>query len=195
MLKKIIDTLIDLSTSPPIVPKQKPITAEELKQVAKVLDHATLKAGSAIKYSLMDMVKPRVGSVVYCRLALNQVEHTGIYIGYNKIMHLDGDGRIRKVTPKEFLDRLGGFNSKTAKSIYVACKNGNPIYSSIAATNAKTWGGRLIDYKLFSNNCHKFTSGCVTGKRNNQDTFFSELESTLKNNYGMTEWRIWDFKG
>lgn len=192
MLKNYIDTLIEVSKPAPTFPKHKPLTVKEVKQIITVLDHAALKIGSAFKYSLQDKVKPRVGSVVYCRLALNQAEHTGIYVGYNKIIHLEGDGHVRTVSPKEFLARLNGFNSITAHSIYVACRNGKPIHSSKAAMKAKVYGAHKTDYALFSNNCHKFSSGCVTGNRDNKDTYFYKLESTLKSDYGMTEWKIWD---
>ncbi|WP_228256354.1 lecithin retinol acyltransferase family protein [Acinetobacter wuhouensis] len=193
MLKKIIDTLIETSKPTSTFPRHKTPTVEEIKQVITILDHVTLKAGSALKHSLKDKVKPRVGSVVFCRLGLNQVEHTGIYVGYNKIIHLEGDGHVRTVSPEVFLARLGGFNKITAHSIYVACKNGKPIHSSKAAMKAKIYGAHKTNYALFSNNCHKFSSGCVTGNRDNKDSFFSLLESTLKqNHYGLTEWKIWD---
>jgi cell wall-associated NlpC family hydrolase len=55
------------------------------------------------------MVSPVVGSVVYCDLALT-TEHSGIYVGENQIVHLDGDGDIQIVSPDDFLARLDGFN-------------------------------------------------------------------------------------
>ena len=190
MLNKFLD-LIDAMPTTPKPRQTNQITEEDIKLTLKVIDHLTLKTGSAILHSIKDKVKPAVGSVVFCRLGLNQVEHTGIYIGYNKIIHLEGNGQVKTVTPKEFLARLIGFNTLTAQSIYIACRNGKPIHSSKVATNAKIYGAHRTDYRLLSNNCHKFTSGCVTGDRHNNDTFFNELESTLKRDYGMTEWRIW----
>ena len=62
-----------------------------------------------------DLALPTRGSVVYCDLALSTVEHTGIYVGDNKIVHLDGSGLIEVVTPEKFLQRLDGWN--TAMSI------------------------------------------------------------------------------
>ena len=54
-------------------------------------------------------VQPAIGSIVYCNLLI-AVEHTGIYVGNNKIVHLDGEGIVKLVSTKEFCQRLGGFN-------------------------------------------------------------------------------------
>ncbi|HNW16697.1 MAG TPA: hypothetical protein PKM15_08340, partial [bacterium] len=59
---------------------------------------------------LRDCVYPVKGSVVYCDLAFGSAEHSGIYIGNNEIVHLDGSGNVEIVDPKEFLNRLDGFN-------------------------------------------------------------------------------------
>ena len=58
---------------------------------------------------------PAIGSMVYCDLIT--AEHSGIYIGKGKIVHLDGEGIIEAVSPDLFLERLDGLN--TAISIYV----------------------------------------------------------------------------
>jgi len=51
-----------------------------------------------VDYVFRDHVRPKIGSVVYCDLWM--VEHSGIYIGNNRIVHLDGSGKIEIVTPK-----------------------------------------------------------------------------------------------
>ena len=54
-------------------------------------------------------VTPKVGSIVYCNLAL-VAEHTGIYVGDNKIIHLNGSGLVEMVSAEIFCDRLHGRN-------------------------------------------------------------------------------------
>lgn len=147
-------------------------------------------ADSFIDNVFKDKVKPKVGSVVHCGLFANKIDHSGIYIGYNKIAHLDGSGKIEAVTPEVFLNRLDGLNM--AISIYVSCKDGKAIGSRIVAENAKRKIGKSVKYNLFNNNCHIFSSGCLTGKFDNNDGFFSELEETTERILGSNEWRVWD---
>ena len=143
-----------------------------------------------INSAIKDLVKPKVGSVVHCGLLMNQIEHSGIYVGYNKIVHLDGSGRIEIVSPKVFLDRLDGMNLAT--NIYVSCRNGEAVASKKAAARARSKINQTIKYSLTSNNCHMFTSGCLTGDFKNKDDFFSYLEATVEKELNMNEWRVWD---
>lgn len=136
-------------------------------------------------------VQPKVGSVVFCGLAFNQVEYTGIYIGDNKIAHLNGNGMVEAVTPKEFLKRLNGFNA--ALSIYVSCINEKSVGSAAVVRRARNKIGTKLNYSVVSNNCHKFTSGCLTGNFDNTDTWFCELESTVKRELGLNKWRVWKY--
>ena len=143
-----------------------------------------------INSAIKELVKPKVGSVVHCGLLMNQIEHSGIYVGYNKIVHLDGSGRIEVVSPKVFLDRLDGMNLAT--NIYVSCRNGEAVASKKAAARARSKINQTIKYSLTSNNCHMFTSGCLTGDFKNKDNFFSYLEETVEKELNMNEWRVWD---
>lgn len=54
-------------------------------------------------------VKLMVGSIVYCNLAI-VAEHTGIYVGDGKIVHLNGSGLVEMVSTEDFCDRLHGTN-------------------------------------------------------------------------------------
>ena len=54
---------------------------------------------SFIDNEIRDTVYPVMGSVVYCDLAFGHAEHSGIYIGNDQIVHLDGSGDIEIVTP------------------------------------------------------------------------------------------------
>ncbi|MEI1744992.1 lecithin retinol acyltransferase family protein [Acinetobacter baumannii] len=141
---------------------------------------------------LLDHVIPEIGSVVYCGLLCNAFDHSGIYVGRNRIVHLDGSGRIEKVSPQEFLNRLDGLN--LGVSIYVSCKDGKPVGSKLAAKRAREKVGTRINYSFHSNNCHMFTSGCLTGYFKNQDILFNSLTDTTEEVLDSNGWRIWDIK-
>ena len=135
--------------------------------------------------------EPKKGCIVYCDLAV-VVEHSGIYVGGGKIVHLVGDGEIEIVTPKEFIARLGGLNP--ADKIYYSCDEyGDPIKSKKIANRAKNMVGKGRDYNWVWDNCHQFTSGCITGDFNNADNAFWMLKDTAKKELGVKGWRIWEF--
>lgn len=136
------------------------------------------------------IASPAKGSVVYCDLAAGTAEHTGIYIGKNHIVHLNGDGVIERVTPKQFMQRLGGFN--TAISIYVSCRDGAPVGSKNAAKLAESMVGNTREYNVILDNCHQFTSGCLTGKFDNSCNFFTFLNDIIEKEINGNEWRVWD---
>ena len=131
----------------------------------------------------------KVGSVVYCNL-VNRAEHSGIYIGNNSIVHLDGSGLIEIVSPSEFLNRLGGFN--LAISIFVSCKDGVAVGNSSVGRRAKSMVGKQRKYSLLMDNCHQFSSGCLTGDFENSSNFFWMLKNDVEKNLGGNEWRVWD---
>lgn len=135
-------------------------------------------------------LKPKVGSIVYCGLAANQFEHSGIYIGNNEIAHLDGSGKIEAVTPQVFLNRLNGFNS--AKNIYISCKDDKSVGSRSVVTRARKKVGQKIRYGFTTSNCHMFTSGCLTGEFYNNDAFFWLLNDTTQRVLGTNQWLVWD---
>lgn len=137
---------------------------------------------------IRDRVTPEIGSILYCDLLA--VEHSGIYIGDNKIAHLDGSGRIQWVYPDEFMERLNGFN--TAISIYVSSRDGLAVGSEEVATRAKQYIGKERDYNLIFDNCHQFVSGCLTGDFENADNFLLLLKSTAQKTIGADEWRVWE---
>ena len=133
---------------------------------------------------------PIKGSVVCCDLFAGKADHSGIYIGNNHIVHLNGDGLIERVTPKQFMDRLGGLN--TAISVYVSCNSGYPVGTKEAAKRAKSCIGSRRGYNLLLDNCHQFTAGCLTGNFENSCNFFTLLKEEVRNEIGGNEWRVWD---
>ena len=133
---------------------------------------------------------PVIGSIVYCDLAAGYAEHSGVYIGNNSIVHLSGSGEIEIVSPGKFLKRLGGLNM--AVSIYVSCRNKNPVGSEDVANRAKSRVGRNRDYNVVMDNCHQFSSGCITDNFGNASNFMWMLKDDAKKHLGANEWRVWD---
>ena len=74
--------------------------------IEKMLIEWTIKTCDAL---FIHNMRPAVGSVVYCNLGL-VAEHSGIYVGRNKIVHLSGNGHIEKVSAKEFCEHFSGLN-------------------------------------------------------------------------------------
>lgn len=191
MLKKILDLARDCMPDnkqpeyPPLLRIfDKPNEPEDRKNRRKFgkSPHCDLK--------FILRVKPKVGSIVYCGLVANQFEHSGVYIGDNKIAHLDGSGKIEAVTPQVFLNRLNGFNS--AKNIYISCKDDKSVGSRSVVTRARKKVGQKIRYGFATSNCHMFTSGCLTGEFYNNDAFFWLLNDTTQRVLGTNQWIVWD---
>lgn len=145
---------------------------------------------SFIDNNFREKVHPVIGSIVYCDLAFNTVEHTGIYVGENQIVHLDGSGVIEKVDPKTFLSRLNGLN--TAMSIYVSCIDNNPVGNNIVGQRALSMVGKKRKYSLLSDNCHQFTAGCMLNNFENNYNLFIELKNLTKDYYNCNNFRVWD---
>ena len=133
---------------------------------------------------------PEIGSIVYCDLMAGYADHSGIYIGNNKIVHLDGSGYVECVTPKQFMARLGGFG--TAISIYVSCDDEDAVGSSLVAKRAKEQIGKYRNYNFLLDNCHQFVSGCLHGDFENHHNFLWMLKDEAKLYLGINTWRVWD---
>lgn len=143
-------------------------------------------AESFIDNVIKDKVTPKAGSVVYCDLVFGYAEHSGIYVGGNKIVHLNKKGIIEKVSPKEFVEET------TAMSIYVSSSretsDGNPLVAQWALDAI----GKQRNYNVILDNCHQFSSGCLTGNFDNSDNFLWMLKHTTQKILGSDEWRVWD---
>ena len=115
-------------------------------------------------------VKPVIGSVVYCDLVFGYIEHSGIYIGNGEIVALEKDGCIVSRSAREFM------KGTTALRIYVSCHDGHAVGDPMAANRARQKLGCHRDYSVLFNNCHQFTTGCLTG------------DFETKNTHGLTGW-------
>lgn len=137
-----------------------------------------------------DKVTPYPGAVVYCGLLNNLVEHSGIYVGPDRIVHLDGSGCIEAIGPEAFLGRLGGFNM--AMTIYVSSRDGRAVGDEQVAHRAASMVGRSRSYNVALDNCHQFSAGCLTGNFDNPNNFMWMLKDRAKEVLGTAEWRAWD---
>ena len=52
--------------------------------------------------------------------------------------------------------------------------------------------GKSRDYNFIMDNCHQFTSGCLTGDFENADNFLWMLKDTAGEVLGADNWRLWD---
>lgn len=152
-------------------------------------DHTPI--GSLRKSFIDNVVRERVvpinGSILYC--SFFGAEHTGVYVGNNKIVELLGSGEIRISSPEMF---ISGTN---AVSIYVACDSTDPLGGDEIAVRAKRMAGRSRNYNLVLDNCHQFTSGCISGDFENADNYFLLVENKIEramNNGASINWRVWE---
>lgn len=99
-------------------------------------------------------VKPAVGAIVCCGIG-GVLEHSGIWIGDNTIIEVDGNGLVRALSPQRFT------HTRSGKGIFIACDSlGTPLASELAAEKAIEQLFQVIDYHLFDNNCHQFIWQC-----------------------------------
>lgn len=145
-------------------------------------------AAHVVDNYVRETVTPVEGSIVYCDLA-GIIEHSGIYVGGGRIVHLDGSGAIQLVTYDEFMRRLGGANPSL--SIYVACRGTVPVGDAGSAARARDMVGSCRSYSILLDNCHQFTSGCITGDFENSDNFWYLTKGAAERRYGIDNWRVW----
>jgi len=118
------------------------------------------------------------GAILMCSLAFSAAEHTGIYLGDGNVAELKGSGEVRSINIYEFINST---EVRTGVSAFAACDiNGNIFISKEASKNAKSTLGDYREYNLVTNNCHKYTAGCLTGNFENVFVTFTLLESLIK---------------
>lgn len=116
-------------------------------------------------------------------------EHSGIHVGGYKVVSLDGSGEIKEEGTRAFLD--GGYN----RFIWVSCRGGAAVGKPWAAKRAREMVGQTREYNPVLDNCHQFTSGCLTGDFERADNAFTFLKMTAKRVLGLDNWRVWDRDG
>lgn len=112
------------------------------------------------------------GAVVVCEI-FHLFEHTGIYIGEGEIVELQGTGLVRSVSINRFFDNRSG------NHLLAACnRSGDVISNPECAERAVSQIFTYQRYDLLTNNCHRFTQACVSGRSLPVTSFF-DLKTEL----------------
>jgi len=142
-------------------------------------------------------VTPLPGSVVLCSLVAGIADHSGIYCGNNRIIELHGNGEVIETDFDGFLyGQPGDLPVKTGISIYVACEGMKPLALEKIRQRAEKRSGEYTSYNLALNNCHDFTSYCLTGRESSGMSDYDQLLKTIGHQFGVKriEWRVLDSK-
>jgi len=119
---------------------------------------------------------PTIGSIVCCGIG-GLLEHTGIWVGEDTIIELDGQGLIKPISVKRFTKERSG------SKVFLACDSlGNPLASEVAAERAVKQIFQYQDYHLLENNCHQFIWQCFKPHDKTLTTFKS-LNVRLANHF------------
>ena len=136
-------------------------------------------------------ILPYKGSIIKTDLIFGY-DHTGIYVGDNKVVELNGDQGDILCVDSDF------FAGGDYKNIYIACdEKMNAIYNESIVYRALAMVGKRREYQVLFNNCHQFTSGCITNEFENHDNFLWMLERTIQErmNHGKAiTWACWKRK-
>lgn len=110
-------------------------------------------------------IKDLDSCVVFCELS-SIIEHSGIYIGDNQIVELNGDGDIRIVSIEEFLT-LSSYRTGRKLYTFVEQDKYSVVSNSIFRKRSLEWVGVQKDYNILFDNCHQFTTGCIINEFRN----------------------------
>lgn len=129
---------------------------------------------------------PAIGAVVCCGIG-GVLEHTGIWVGEDTIIELDGQGLIKPISVKRFTKERSG------SKIFIACDSlGNPLASELAAERAVKQIFQYQDYHLLENNCHQFIWQCFKPNDESLTTFKSLNRRIAKHFNRKIFWDICD---
>lgn len=122
-------------------------------------------------------VAPVKGCILKCDLGV-LLEHTGVYIGDGKIVGLNRHSQIKIENEHSFFPP--GTNPESHR-IYAACygDTDEPLMSTAVARRAKKKVDQQTPYNVLFNNCHRFTTGCITGNFENDVVSFAQLEDVI----------------
>ncbi|MED3501851.1 hypothetical protein [Brevibacillus agri] len=138
-------------------------------------------------------IAPSYGSVVYTELGFGIAEHSGIFVGQNSIIHLNGQGVVELVSLEEFTNHITTFNHE----IYVPCYSDRDwsIGFPMAVARAYDKLESIRNYNVLLDNCHQFCAGCLTGDFDNSNNFLWMLKDLVRQEHGeAVKWRKWDWK-
>lgn len=153
----------------------------------KLADESPVAIYPSELFSTEQKVKPSVGSIVCCGIG-GVLEHTGIWIGDNTIIEIDGRGLIKPLSSVRFTQERSG------KQIFVACDStATPLSNESAARKAIEQMYQYRDYHLISNNCHQFIWQCFQPTDNTVSTF-KDLNAKLSHYFDRKVfWDVCDY--
>ena len=112
---------------------------------------------------------PPAGTPLLVSLAL-AFEHTGIYLGNNRVAELNGDGQVKAVSLTRFVNGTddGFWPIRNGTRIFAACdvRSRRPLGAMrtlATACAALEEGKSCPGYDFTQVNCHLFTAACVCG--------------------------------
>lgn len=166
---------------------------EPIKIVAQLVDEAvdsTIPKGPFSKNNN----EPSYGSPIYTDIGFKISGHSGIYVGDNRVIALNGRGDISEVTLSEFVSH----STTIHQYIYVPYYKDYPemaIGFAMAGARAEDMLGEKRRYNVFIDNCHHFCSGCLTGDFENADSFLWMLKNTVEEEHGESiSWQKWKWR-
>ena len=128
-------------------------------------DSRTRRNASASKL----IAPPPAGTPLLVSLAL-AFEHTGIYLGGNRVAELGGDGQVKAVSLTRFVNGTddGIWPLRNGTRIFAACdaRSRRPLARARTLATARAAleeGDARIGYDFAQINCHLFTAACVRG--------------------------------
>ncbi|CAM2858240.1 lecithin retinol acyltransferase family protein [Helicobacter felis] len=154
--------------------------------------------------------EPEIGSVLCCDLFGNIAEHSGIYVGNNRIVELLSTGEVVQSSPKGFVDGL-----PFATEIYVFAKHqktgetnakGEEYVLSVGlkevAKKAQEYVGKKFKYAKVPNseeyNCHKFVCHCLLGEKDDSSYTLTDIKKAIRRCYKLSDEEAgfyeWDVK-
>lgn len=178
-----------LATSVAVIAAKSTVAITPKVAVTAIGAHAVKHVGEYLIDEIKGRVLPVRGSVVYCDLTLGNgiAEHTGIFVGNDRIVHLNRHGFIEAVSPKQFISGwTTGFN------IYVSCQGDIAVGCDEAADFAESMVGSTRNYNVIMDNCHQFSAGCLMKDPENYNNFLWFLKDEAKKRLGTDNWRLWD---
>ena len=131
-------------------------------------------------------VAPEVGALVCCGIG-GVLDHSGIWVGDNTIVELDGRGLIKPVSAQRFT------SNRTGRKIFIACDSNAQCLTDIqAARRAVEQIYQYQDYHVIDNNCHQFVWQCFQ-PASEKLTTFKQLNDRLARHFNrQIYWDICD---
>lgn len=127
---------------------------------------------------------PPPGTPLLVTLSL-VLEHTGIYMGNNRVAELGGDGNVRLVSLSRFINGSEDdlIRLRTGTRIFAACdkRTRRALTSRTAKDTARTAlsSPRSTRYDIATVNCHQFTAACINGVLPTDSSFPRQLGSGM----------------